>query len=43
MENRLLKVNEIRTALRWLVVVGGCALVYHIGKDLGAELYYLIR
>jgi len=23
MENRLLKVNEIRTALRWLVVVGG--------------------
>ncbi len=37
------KTNEIRKSLNWLTLVGACYLVYFIGKELGVELYYILR
>lgn len=41
MEELVRKVNVIWDTIAWLTLIGAGAVVYHICKDLGAELYYL--
>lgn len=43
MESLAKKINEIESWASWLVLVGAAALVYHIFRDIGAELYHLLQ